>query len=107
VYPRRIAVFGFYNDRVVAAARHEAAEEMRQLRPFWCDGRMLRWPAREGRRRLLLAEVVQAFPRGRRFREIEVDTILRAIWPDHCQLRRALVDYEFLNRKNGIYWRIS
>jgi hypothetical protein len=107
VYPRWIAVFGFYNDRMVDAERLAAAEEMRRLRPFWRDGRILRWPARESRRRLLLAEVVQLFPRGTRLSEAEVDAILRDLWSDHCQLRRALVDYELLNRKDGVYWRVG
>ncbi|HEV3097735.1 MAG TPA: DUF2087 domain-containing protein [Candidatus Dormibacteraeota bacterium] len=107
MYPRWIAVFGFYNDLMVDAERLAAAEEMRRLRPFWRDGRILRWPARESRRRLLLAEVVQLFPRGTRLSEAEVDAILRNLWSDHCQLRRALVDYELLNRKDGVYWRVG
>jgi hypothetical protein len=107
VYPRSIADFGFYNDLMLDAQRPAAAEEMRRLRPFWRDGRVLRWPARESRLRLLLAEVVQAFPRGTRLSEPEVDLILRSLWSDHCQLRRALVDYELLNRKDGVYWRVG
>jgi hypothetical protein len=39
--------------------------------------------------------------------EKQVDTILQEIWSDHCQLRRALVDYELLNRKDGIYWQVG
>jgi hypothetical protein len=107
VYPRWLATFGFYNGLMVGVERHEAAEEMRQLRPFWRDGRILRWPARPSRLRLLLAEVVQLFPRGTRLSERDVDAILRAIWSDHCQIRRALVDYELLNRKDGVYWRVG
>ena len=89
------------------ASQHIAAQEMRKLRPFWRDGRILRWPARENRRRLLLAEVIRSFPPGKRFSEPEVDAILRQVWPDHCQLRRALVDYELLNRKDGVYWKVG
>jgi hypothetical protein len=89
------------------AEQHLAIEEMRQLRPFWRDGRIIRWPARESRRRLLLAEVIRAFPPGKRLAEPEVDAILREFWPDYCQLRRALVDREMLNRKDGIYWRVG
>jgi hypothetical protein len=74
----------------VATARlNTAAEEMRKLRPFWRDGRILQWPARESHRRLVLAEVVRAFPPGKRLAEAQVDAILREFWPDHCQLRRA------------------
>ena len=92
---------------MAVAQRHVAAEEMRQLRPFWRDGRILRWPARESRRRLLLAEVIRAFPLGTRLAEAEVDAILREFWPDYCLLRRALVDRELLNRKDGVYWRVG
>jgi len=84
-----------------------AADEMRKLRPFWRDGRITQWPARESRRRLVLAEVVRAFPPGKRLAEADVDAILREFWPDHCQLRRALVERELLNRKDGVYWRVG
>ena len=54
-----------------------------------------------------MAEIARLFPHGTRLSEPEVDAILRALWSDHCQLRRALVDYELLNRKGGIYWRVG
>jgi hypothetical protein len=92
---------------VATAYLHAAAEEMRKLRPFWRDGRIVQWPARESRRRLVLAEVVRAFQPGKRLLEAEVDAILREFWPDHCQLRRALIERELLNRKDGVYWRVG
>jgi hypothetical protein len=92
---------------VASAHPNAAAEEMRKLRPFWRDGRILQWPARESRRRLVLAEVVRAIPLGKRLAEAEVDAILRQSWPDHCQLRRALIERELLNRKDGVYWRVG
>ncbi len=85
----------------------DPAEVARQIRPFWQDGRILRWPARDARRRMVLAEVAWIFPLGKRLPEEEVDRKLREIWPDDCQLRRALVDYEFLARKDGRYWRVG
>ncbi len=77
------------------------------LRPFWREGRMVRWPARESRLLLVLSEVVRTFAPGKRMPEVEVSEILRQFWPDYCRLRRALVDYEFLNRRAGIYWRVG
>jgi len=47
---------------MLSAKQNLAAEEARQLRPFWREGRIIRWPAREGRRRLVLGEVVRTFP---------------------------------------------
>ena len=85
----------------------DPAEVIRLIRPFWREGRIVRWPAREGRRRLVLAEVARVFPLGKRLAEEDVDATLRQIWPDYCQLRRALVDYEYLARKDGRYWRVG
>lgn len=79
----------------------------RLIRPFWRDGRILRWPARDRPRRMVLSEVARVFPLGIRLPEVDVDRELREIWPDYCQLRRALVDYEFLARRAGVYWRVG
>ncbi len=56
---------------------------------------------------MVLAEVARIFPLGKRLPEEEIDRQLREIWPDYCQLRRALVDNEFLGRKHGRYWRVG
>jgi len=82
------------------------AEPPAQLRPFIRDGRITAVPARRARRRLLLDEVAQAFEPGRRYPETEVDEILKAVFDDHCTLRRYLVDEAFLSRTpDGVYWR--
>ena len=51
--------------------------------------------------------MVQAFEPGRRYAEATpVDEILKAIFDDHCALRRYLVDEQFMSRTAaGIYWR--
>lgn len=79
------------------------------LRAFVHDGRLVRLPARRGRRRIVLEYVVQSFEPGRRLPEKEVDVVLRA-WcaggaTDHVSLRRHLVDEGLLTRADGVYWR--
>ncbi len=77
-----------------------------QLQAFIRDGRITALPAKRARRRLLLDQVAQAFEPGRRYPEPIVDEILKAVFDDHCVLRRYLVDEEFLSRTAaGIYWR--
>jgi hypothetical protein len=77
-----------------------------QLRAFIRDGRITAMPAKHSRRRLLLDQVAQAFEPGRRYPEPVVDEILKAVFDDHCTLRRYLVDEEFLSRTaSGVYWR--
>ncbi len=76
------------------------------LRAFIRDGRITAVPAKRIRRRLLLDQVAQAFEPGRRYPESAVDEILKAIFDDHCALRRYLVDESFLSRTAaGVYWR--
>jgi len=77
-----------------------------ELRAFVRDGRITAIPAKRTRRRLLFDEVAQAFEPGRRYPESVVDKILKAVFDDHCTLRRYLVDEAFLSRTaDGVYWR--
>ena len=77
-----------------------------QLRAYIRDGRITVVPAKRARRRLLLDQVAQAFEPGRQYPESAVDEILKAIFDDHCALRRYLVDESFLSRTaDGVYWR--
>jgi hypothetical protein len=77
-----------------------------QLRAFIRDGRITALPAKRTRRLLLLDQVAQAFEPGRKYPERDVDEVLKAIFDDHCALRRYLVDEAFLSRTAaGIYWR--
>jgi hypothetical protein len=82
------------------------ADPPEQLRPFIRDGRIIVMPAKRSRRRLLLDQVAQAFEPGRNYPEATVDEIPRAVFDDHCTLRRCLVDESFMSRDNqGLYWR--
>ena len=77
-----------------------------QVRAFIRDGRITALPAKRSRRRLLLDQVAQAFEPGRKYPEAEVDQVLKAVFDDHCALRRYLIDEEFMSRTAaGLYWR--
>jgi hypothetical protein len=82
------------------------ADPPEQVRAFIRDGRITALPAKRTRRRLLLDQVAQAFEPGRRYPEAEVDQILKAVFDDHCALRRYLIDEQFMSRTAaGLYWR--
>jgi len=74
-------------------------------RGFVRDGRIVRLPARRGRRLVLLDAVAQLFEPGLRYPEREVDRRLRDLHPDHASLRRHLVDEQFMDRDHNVYWR--
>jgi hypothetical protein len=78
----------------------------RQLRPYVRDGRISAIPAKRAARLLLLDQVAQAFEPGRRYPELAVNEILKALYHDHAALRRYLVDEDLLSRTpDGTYWR--
>jgi hypothetical protein len=78
-----------------------------RLRGYLRDGKIDAMPAKQSRRRLLLAEVAQVFEPGVRYPERHVNELLGALYPDYAALRRYLVDEEFLDRASGEYWRIG
>jgi hypothetical protein len=77
----------------------------RVLRAFVHDGRIRAIPARAGKRRVVLEEIVQDFEPGRRYPEREVNEILGRWHADVAALRRYLVDDCLLSRTPGMYWR--
>ena len=82
------------------------ADPPEELRAFIRDGRITAVPTKRTRRRLLLDQVAQAFEPGRKYSEAAVNEVLKAIFDDHCTLRRCLVDEVFMSRNaTGVYWR--
>jgi hypothetical protein len=76
-----------------------------ELRPFMRNGRIVTMPAKRAKRLLLLDCVAQEFEPGRRYREAEVDAVLKTLFDDHAALRRYLVDEDLMSRQSGVYWR--
>ncbi len=76
---------------------------------FMPEGVLLRMPAKQAKRRVLLEHVAGRFDPGARYDEKQVDEILREVTDDgesdHVTLRRYLVDAGLLAREAGEYWR--
>ena len=77
----------------------------RVLRAFVRDGHLLAIPVQYGKRRIILDLLAQEFEPGQRYRERQVNAMLRRWHPDTAALRRYLVDDGFLDREAGEYWR--
>ena len=80
-------------------------DEERVLKSFVQDGRLVTIPARRHKRLVVLDHMAQSFQVGLRYSESEVNAILRHFNDDVASLRRYLVDEQFLDRDNGVYWR--
>ncbi|MGL5810300.1 MAG: DUF2087 domain-containing protein [Nocardioides sp.] len=87
-------------------ARQTAQESDRQriVRTFFKNSCLVQIPVKRKKRRVVLAHLAENFDAGQRYTEPEVNAILAAFHPDVASLRRHLVDEDFLDRENGVYW---
>ncbi|HET7490179.1 MAG TPA: DUF2087 domain-containing protein [Acidimicrobiales bacterium] len=69
------------------------------------DGRLASIPAARQKRRVVLDFLSGRFEPGRTYPEKAVNDLLAEAHPDYAALRRYLVDEEFLERRDGFYWR--
>ncbi len=75
------------------------------LRNFVSDGRLRQIPASQGKRRVVLDWLAARFEPGKTYPERDVNLLLGMAHEDVAALRRYLVDEEFLERRDGFYWR--
>ncbi len=64
------------------------------------------FPAREKKKIVVLKKIVEQFEVGKRYKEKEVNIILKDIFDDYPTLRRYLIEYGFMERTNDCeeYW---
>lgn len=76
------------------------------LRP---DGTLKEFPVGEKRFLVVVRYALNQFEPGRRYTEKEVNALLQRLHPDSSTLRRAMIDYRYLQRMpNGsVYWRVE
>lgn len=69
-------------------------------------GKLKSYPAREKRKIVVLEAISKNFKKGKSYSEYEINLILTRIYSDHVLLRRALIEYGFMERdKTGTkYW---
>lgn len=79
----------------------------REVRPYFRGGRLVVVPRRRKPRLAVLDLLASRFEPGRRYREQAVNAVLAEFHPDFCSLRRYLVDEQFMDRRDGLYWRIG
>ncbi len=76
------------------------------LRAFvGADGQLTAIPTKLSKRLVVLDLIAQDFEIGEIYPEAEVNTMLHRWHDDHAALRRYLVENEFLERRDGQYWR--
>ena len=79
------------------------AEKVKKV--FWRDGLIVMLPSQLKKRKVLLDLLVRDFEPGRSYTEQEVNFKLLDHYDDYCTVRREMVDFGLLVRKNGLYVR--
>lgn len=69
------------------------------------DGRLTTMPSKHRKRLVVLDHIARVFEPGVRYREAEVNAMVRAFHDDVAMVRRYLVDEGFLSREHSVYWR--
>lgn len=92
------------------SARHPPAEdrdwEQKLLDTFVVDGRLMGIPAQHKRRVAITKWLAAQFEEGVRYTENEVNERIQRIHHDSASLRRYMIDYGFMRRDHGVYWRV-
>ncbi len=81
------------------------AEEAKVLRAFVRDGRLTSIPTGDKKKIAVLEWLAPNFEPGRKYSEQMVNLVLGKFHADTAALRRYLVDFGYLSRENGQYWR--
>ena len=64
------------------------------------NGAIKQFPAKEKKKIILLREIMNNFVQDREYPEVEVNRILGRIYDDYATIRRALIEYGFLDRSD-------
>lgn len=91
----------------LAAPIPEDAWERKVLRDFLNGEELKEIPASRKKRVVILKWLANQFEWNVRYKESEVNAIIKRHHPDYATLRRELIGYQLLARSQGIYWRIE
>ena len=105
--PERVAALVESEEqRKRAAGESDDALDQKVLRDFFDGERLREIPAQRKKRWVILRWLAEQFEPDRRYTEREVNEIIKRFHPDYATLRRLLVDYRFMDRQRGVYWRL-
>jgi len=82
------------------------AWERKVLRDFFDGTRLKEIPASRKKRDVIIKWFATLFEPGMKYKEAEVNEIIQRHHPDSASIRRELIGAHFLQRENGIYWRV-
>ena len=84
----------------------EQARSRKKFFPEGINGPMLKFPKKEKQKLATLRVIIKRFEQEKNYSEKEINTILKNVYEDFVTLRRYLIEYGFLDRKDdgSAYW---
>jgi ubiquinone/menaquinone biosynthesis C-methylase UbiE/predicted transcriptional regulator len=76
------------------------------LETFIVDGRLTHIPAKQKKRMVILEWLAEQFEPERQYSEPELNEVIKRYHEDTASLRRDLVGWRFMQREQGLYWRV-
>lgn len=73
------------------------------LSSFFKYGKLVSLPVQRKKREIVLLEIAKSFEKERLYTEKEVNEIIHSFNDDHCTIRREMIAYQILERKDEIY----
>ncbi len=73
------------------------------LNTFFKFGRLIQIPVQRKKKEIILKKLLEQFEAGKDYTEREVNEILTAYHEDYCALRRSMIEFGLMTRKNEIY----
>lgn len=84
------------------------AYDRKVLREFLlADGRIKAFPAQEKKFIVILRYALKRFQPGVRYTEKQVSEMLAELHEDYASLRRGFIEYNLMERKDGVYWVVE
>ncbi|WP_199614386.1 DUF2087 domain-containing protein [Paenibacillus alkalitolerans] len=93
-------------DERYAVTNEEREKILKTYFPYGLQGPMREFPSKEKRKIVVLMHIAGRFDRNRKYTEKEVNDVLKEAHSDYVTLRRYMIDYGFLDRKDdcSVYW---
>jgi predicted transcriptional regulator len=73
------------------------------LKTFFKKEKLEKIPVQRKKKMIILDEFVKKFIPGKRYREEDVNDIIKKSYFDYCTIRRLMIDEGIMDRKNQIY----
>lgn len=79
--------------------------ERKVLSHFVRQGKLIEFTTRQAKQIVVLRHIAQQFRVGEFYTELQMNGLLKEVYPDFASMRRYLVDFGFMKRDKGVYWR--